>query len=265
MRHNHIVSIFFLFSVLCFLSSVFICGCVSEYNLATEREEALFYSTDKEINLGRSIAKQIEAKYKLAEDAVMQERAYVIGQKVAAVCDRKDLVYYFKVLDEKEVNAVSLPGGYIYLNKGLMDIANDDELACVVSHEIGHIVARHSIKKLQASMGYMLARILTASTTASADAVYGADLAFSEIMLGYSREDELLADKVGVRYAKNAGFDPFAMISFLGKLKEAKRKEPLAPLSYGRTHPYIADRIRTVKQELGENITFADYINSEEK
>jgi len=112
-------------------------------------------------------------------------------------------------------------------------------------------------------MGYMLARILTAQASGSADAVYGADLAFTEIMLGYSREDELLADKVGVRYAQKAGFDPYAMISFLAKLRDVKRKEPIAPLSYGRTHPYISDRISIVKQELGENISFTDYINTQ--
>lgn len=262
MRDRLIVFLFFIFH---FSFLLLFSGCASEYNLATGREETLFYSSDKEINLGRSIAKQVEAKYKLAEDVSMQERADVIGQKIAVVCDRKDLVYYFKVIDEKEVNAVSLPGGFIYINKGLMDIASDDELACVIAHEVGHIAARHSIKKLQASMGYMLARILTATATSSAEAVYGADLAFSEIMMGYSRDDELLADKVGIRYAQKAGFDPYAMISFLGKLKEAKRKEPAAPLSYGRTHPYMADRVAIVKQELGENISFTDYINREEK
>lgn len=260
MRNRRLVSIFFL-STCYSLLATFLCGCASEYNLATGREESLLYSTDKEINLGRSIAKQVEAKYRLVEDPSVQEKVDRIGQKIAAVCDRKGLVYYFKALDEKEVNAVSLPGGFVYLYKGLIDIATDDELAGVIAHEVAHIVARHSIKKLQASMGYMLARIITGQATGSSDAVYGADLAFSEVMLGYSREDELLADKVGVRYTERAGFKPHAMLSFLGKLKEVKRKEPLAPLSYGRTHPYIADRISVVKQELGENISFTDYIN----
>lgn len=262
MRNRNIIHLF-LFCALRFAPCVLFLGCVSEYNLSTQREEILFYSPEKEITLGRSIARQVEAKYKLAEDAEMQEKVNTIGQKIAEICERKDLVYYFKVLDEKEINAVSLPGGFIYINKGLMDLATDDELACVIGHEIGHIVARHSIKKLQAAMGYMLARIITAAATVSPEAVYGADLAFSEIMLGYSRNDELLADKVGVRYAQKAGFDGRAMLSFLEKIKEAKRKEPLAPVSYGRTHPYIADRTITVKTELGESISFSDYINAE--
>lgn len=240
------------------------CGCASEYNLATQKEEALFYSTDKEINLGRSIAKHIEELYKPLENVSAQERVDKIGQQIAAVCDRKDLVYYFKALDDKEVNAVSLPGGFVYVNRGLLDIATDDELAGVIGHEVAHIVARHSIKKLQASMGYMLARIIAAQAGSSANAVYGADLAFGEIMMGYSRDDEFLADRVGLRYAELAGYSPRSMVDFLEKLKEVNRKKPPAPLSYGRTHPFTSDRITKIKQELGENISFTDYINSAE-
>lgn len=253
MQNRNIIFIFILSTILC--------GCVSEYNLATGREEALFYSTDKEISLGRSISKQVEKKFKLLHNMSARQRVEVIGQKIAAICDRKDLVYYFRVLDEEGVNAISLPGGYIYLNKGLLDVATDDELACVIAHEIGHIVARHSMKKLQTSMGYMLGMILAHQTKGTKDAVRGADLAFGQIMLGYSRQDELLADKVGVVYAGRAGFKPRAMISFLNKLKEIKRKKPLGPLSYNRTHPYIADRIVAVKQGLGEDISFTEYIN----
>jgi predicted Zn-dependent protease len=80
-------------------------------------------------------------------------------------------------------------------------------------------------------------------------------------MLGYSKEDELLADKAGVRYAQKAGFDPHGMISFLKKLKEFRAKKPPAPFSYNRTHPYTPDRIVAIKQELGEEITFKEYIN----
>lgn len=261
MRHKFIVFSFFIFP---FPFLILFSGCASEYNLATERQEALFYSTEKEVNLGRSIARSIEKQYKLLDDVSAQARVDKIGQAIAAVCDRKDLVYYFKALDDKEVNAVSLPGGYVYINRGLLDIASDDELACIIGHEVSHIVARHAIKKLQASMGYMLARILAAQAGSVSGVVRGADMAFGEIMLGYSREDELLADKVGIRYAKEAGYSPGAMLGFLEKLKEVNRKKPPAPLSYARTHPYASDRITKIKQELGENISFTDYINSGE-
>jgi predicted Zn-dependent protease len=181
------------------------------------------------------------------------------------VCDRKDIDYNFKVLDDEEVNAFSLPGGFVYVNKGLVDrVANDDELAGVLGHEIGHIVARHSIKKLQAVQGYSLLRALIGVASKSAGVGNAADIAFSELMVGYSREDELLADQLGVRYLKLAGYDPNAMITFLEKLQEVNRRKPLTPMNYFKTHPYVPDRIRVVKQELGERIEFKDYINIEQ-
>ncbi|HDZ76640.1 MAG TPA: hypothetical protein ENH41_00965 [Candidatus Omnitrophica bacterium] len=263
MQNKHIAS-HYLIVIICLVMAGCFFGCASEYNLATGKEEVLLYSTEKEIKLGRSIARQIEKEYKVLNDPSVRRRVEQIGEKVAAVSDRKDIIYYFQVLDKEEPNAVSLPGGYIYLNKGLVDIATDDEIACVLAHEIVHVVARHSMKKLQASMGYMLVRILAAQT-GSPGVGYGADAAFGQIMLGYSRQDELLADRVGVGYAKEAGFKPEAMLTFLEKLKEDRRKKPITAFSYNRTHPFTADRIKTVKQAIGQSISFTDYINTQEE
>jgi len=243
-----------------------LCGCTTEYNLATQQEEKIFYSTDKEVRMGESIARAVEKQYKLIDDPLILKRVEDIGKRVVSVCDRKDIEYYFKVIDDKEVNAFSLPGGFIYVNSGLVEMVdNDDELACVLGHEVGHIVARHSVKKLQAIMGYNLLRILMAQAPESGKLVTGADIAFSEIITGYSREDELLADQLGTRYARRAGFNPEGMISFLEKLHRINQHKPLQPKSYIRTHPYVPDRIRVVKQELGKPLTFDDYINIEQK
>jgi len=259
------VMVFTLFLLL--LPAVFLSsGCSTEYNLVTGKEESYYYSTDREVLLGRSLAKEIEKKYKLVDDPLVQKRVADIGQKIAGVCDRKDIDYQFKALNDDEINAVSLPGGSVYVFKGLIDkVSSDDELAAVLAHEVGHIVARHSVKKLQALMGYNLLRVLASQVPHSGEIGGTADLAFTEIFLGYSREDELLADQLGTRYVKLAGFKPHAMISFLKKLQEVNRRKPLTPRSYFKTHPYVPDRIRVVKQELGENIDFTDYINIEDK
>lgn len=247
------------------LSTIFLSGCSTEYNIATKQEEVFYYSTDREVKIGESIARQVEKEYKFAEDPLVQKRVEDIGGKIVSVCDRKDIDYHFYVLEEEEVNAVSLPGGFVYVNKGLIDkVTNDDELACVLAHEVGHIVARHSIKKLQAIMGYSILRLLTAPLPQSGQVGNAADLAFAEIMTGYSREDELLADQLASRYAKLVGYDPHGMITFLKKLEEINRRKPARPYSYFKTHPYIPDRIRIVKQELGEKIEFKDYINIEQ-
>jgi predicted Zn-dependent protease len=246
----------------------FILGCVTEYNLATREEEFIYYSTEKEVKLGESIAKQIEEENEFVDDPLIEHRVEEIGKKIASVCDRQDIDYHFYVLEEdEEANAFSLPGGFVYINKSLIDkISTDDELAAVLAHEIGHIVARHSVKKLQAVMGYSFLRILiaVAPVKGSGSAAKGADLAFAEILSGYSREDEMLADQLAARYIKKAGYDPYAMLSLLEKLQEINRRRPLRPLSYYKTHPYVPDRIRVVKQELGEEITFDDYINVEQ-
>ncbi len=241
-------------------------GCVTEYNLATQQEEWILYSTDREIKIGRSISRAVEKKYELTDDALLQKRVEDIGRRIVAVCDRQEIEYHFRVIEDEEVNAFSLPGGFVYINKGLIEkVDNDDELACVLAHEVGHIVARHAVKRLQALMGYNFLRILVSQAPEGGKLVTGADIAFAQIIAGYSREDELLADQLGARYAKRAGFNPEGMISFLKKLQEIHRKKPISSKSYLRTHPYVPDRIRVVKQELGKPLTFDDYINIEQR
>ena len=259
--------VFTLSTISYLLSTIFLSGCSTEYNVATRQEETFYYSTDREVKIGESIARQVEKEYKFVQDPLVQKRVEDIGEKIVSVCDRKDIDYHFKVLEDDEVNAFSLPGGFVYVNKGLIDkLANDDELACVLGHEVGHIVARHSIKKLQAIMGYSVLRLLTAyiPKTETGEVGNAADIAFTQIMVGYSREDELLADQLASRYAKLAGYDPHGMIMFLEKLEEINRRKPAREYSYFKTHPYVPDRIRTVKQELGEKIDFTDYINIEQ-
>ena len=254
------------FFILCLLTTAFLSGCSTEYNLVTKQEEKYYYSTDKEVQMGRAIDRQVQKEYKFTNDPLQQKRLQDIGNKIAAVSDRKEIDYHFQVLEDDQVNAVSLPGGYVYVNSGLLDkVSNDDELACVLAHEVGHIVARHSIKKLQAMQGYSVLRLLVAVAPGTGDMGNAADAAFTQFLLGYSREDELLADQLGARYARLAGYDPHGMITFLTKLQDINRRMPLQEKSYYKTHPYVPDRIRVVKQELGESIDFGDYINIEQK
>ncbi|MDD5254690.1 MAG: Maf family nucleotide pyrophosphatase, partial [Candidatus Omnitrophica bacterium] len=250
------------------LCCIYAAGCSTEYNIVTHEQETYYYSTDREVQLGRNIARAIDKEYKMVEDPLVQHRVEEIGKRIVAVCDRKDISYTFKVLDEEDVNAVSLRGGYVYVFKGLIDkVENDDELAGVLAHEVSHIVARHSIKKLQAMQGYNILRILVSQAPVAGAGEVGAaaDAAFTELLLGYSREDELLSDQLGARYAKAAGYNPRGMLDFLTTLQEVNKRKPLRPKSYFKTHPYVPDRVRVVKQELGENISYTDYINIEQE
>ncbi|HTY46016.1 MAG TPA: Maf family nucleotide pyrophosphatase [Patescibacteria group bacterium] len=241
-------------------------GCSTEYNIATGKEDSLWYSTDREVRIGQVISKQVEKEYKPVDDPLIQKRTEDIGKKIAAVCDRKDVDYTFRVLNDDEVNAFSLPGGYVYVFKGLIDkVSGDDELAAVLAHEVGHIVARHSVKKLQAATGYSLLRIVFAQSPGAAAVGTAADAAFTELIMGYSREDELLADQLASRYTKLAGYNPEGMVTFLKKLQDISRRKPSRERSYYRTHPYVPDRIRIVKEEMGKEMDFKDFINIQDK
>ncbi len=250
--------------VWCWLATtLMIVGCATEYNLATGREEAIYITDEREVQMGRNISEALEEKVELSDDPLLEGRVDRIGQRLAAVSDRKDIPYRFRVLAEDEVNAVALPGGFIYVYQGLVEKAeNDDELAGVLAHEIGHVAAKHVAKRLQGSLGYTVLKVLMLAGRADARLHQGADLAYSQLLLAYSREDELEADRLAVKYMKAVGYDPDAMIHFLETLREVDREGPLRPKHYSRTHPYTGDRIRTVRQEIHGNIEFDDYLNT---
>lgn len=236
-------------------------GCATEYNLATGQQETLMYGTEKEIAIGAALSQQLEKNSKINTDVDVNERVQRILDRLVKVGDRQELVYTIKVLEEDKLNAVSLPGGYIYVYQGLIDVVeSDDQLACVIGHELGHITSRHSIKKLQSIYGYTLLQ-LAAIQSRSAELAGGLNTAFLSIFLEYSQEDEFWADKLGVKYAQRAGYDPKGMAQFLKTLKEKQDKEPLKPFSYWRTHPFIPQRIAAANQEVSGEIEFKDYLN----
>ncbi len=252
----------------CFLAVAVLtlCGCVQRYyNTATHEEETYFYSTEKEIKIGVSLSRQIEREFKPDNDPLIQQRINKIGQQVARENERKDLRYHFKVLDVKDVNAVALPGGYVYVFKGLWEkIEKDDaKVAAVLAHEIAHIAARHSIKRMQASLGVNVLSVLIA-VAPSADP-YSKNKAMAgiwELMLAYSREDELQADLLATKYLYKAGYDLSAIIDVLQILQDEQRKRPIRT-TIVQTHPYISERKKLVKQQINRgSIGFDDYINT---
>ena len=212
------------------VTGVYLAGCANqEYNSATGKEDIMFVSTEKEINMGRNIAEKIERnpKIKLDPDPLMTQRVREIGKRIAAVSDRKEVNYTFTVIDRDDVNAFALPGGYIYIFRGLVEkVKSDDELAAVIAHEVAHVVARHSIKRLQGGIGYSILQILMIVTRSNVQEAGRIDAALGQLAVSYSRKDEALADRIALRYLKKAGFDPRAMISFLKTLQEVNRETP---------------------------------------
>ncbi len=236
--------IFFIFASILFLN-----GCQTIYNPATEKNEWILISDSSEVSIGKNVSDEIQRKEKIWRNSADQERVQNIGRSVAMVSDRNNLQYEFYIIDDKELNAFSLPGGFIYINHGLLEKINNDELGFVLGHEIGHVAAKHAVKKLQSTMAFQL--LLTAALTAAGNSDSAATMAqasdevYNLISLGYSREDEYLADKLGAKYAFKAGYNPNAAITALEKIKAGEKSAIGVPV-YLRTHPYADDRIKAL-------------------
>ncbi len=240
------------------------CGCVSEYNLATQQEESLIYGTEKEVAIGESFSRSLENHYKnkIVTDVDVNERVEKILKRIVAVCDRSDLVFFIKVIDEDIINAVSLPGGYVYVYKGLIDkIDNDDQLAGVIAHEVGHICAKHAIKRIQAAYGATLLQV-AAATTPARNISGGLNFALESLFMEYSQQDEFQADALGVKYMKAAGYNPNQMVAMLDKLYTQEKKEPIRPYSYWKTHPHLSERMAKVNTIISGKMDFRDYVRT---
>lgn len=241
--------------------SIFLNGCTHEYNLATGQEESLIYGNEKEINLGNAIAAEIAKEMKFVNDLDQNARVQGIFERLTAVCDRKDLVYTVNIIDDETVNAFSIPGGYVYIYKGLLEkLKTDDEIAGVLGHEIGHITAKHALKRIQNSYSALLLQI-AAIGSGSGNLAAGMNTILSSLFFAYSREDEFQSDELGVKYATKAGFDPKKMISVLQVLQKEEEKSPLNPPGYLRTHPYPNERIAIVNKTITGEVSFKDYLN----
>jgi predicted Zn-dependent protease len=178
-------------------------------------------------------------------------RVQGIGKRLAPVSDRQDVVYRFGVIQEKAPNAFTLPGATIYVHTGLLSRATDDELAAVLAHEIGHVAARHVAKHLQADLGLTVAMQLALAAGGSPEAARVVKSLYGLFRNGFSRRDELEADRLAIRYARKAGYNPWAMVSFFEKLEAEESEGPLKQVFvWQSTHPLTSERIARAKEEL---------------
>ncbi len=216
---------------LAFLSGA---GC-ADFNLLT---------TQDEVRLGAGVAREVERKAKLCNDPQICAYVQEIGARLARVCDRQDVTYRFKVIDDpKTVNAFSLPGGFIYVYTGLLLAAdNEAELASVLGHEIGHVVARHSAKHLSNQIGMNILLSLVLGENPGVLVELGSQVLAGVGFAKMSQNDEFEADRLGMIYLKRAGYCPAAAVEFLRKLKKlGGHRSALAQLF--ATHPLTDERI----------------------
>ncbi|MGH6931232.1 MAG: M48 family metalloprotease [Dongiaceae bacterium] len=218
-------------------------------------------SESEEQRIGRdSHPKVLTAFGGAYEDVELQRYIDSIGQLLARASDRPDQRYIFTVLDSPIVNAFAVPGGYIYLTRGLLALANDEsEIAGVLAHEIGHIAARHSAERYsQAGIASILAATVGIAT-GSGQLANAAGSGAAVYLQSYSRDQENQADLLGIRYLSRTGYDPYGMVDFLRQLEAddrldatiAGRPEMADGYSIMSTHPRTSDRIRQTIQQAG--------------
>ncbi len=232
-------------------------GCATLYNPATGRKEMIFLNSQTEVSIGESVIPEFLSKHPLSNDPVLNERLRGVGGRLANASDRQDILYKFYVLKDLELNAMTLPGGLVYVNQGLMKILNDDELAYVVGHEVGHVAARHIAKKLQANMAYQLllgvafASFGDSSGGSASNVAQGVDAVYNLVSLSYSRKDEYEADRLGAKYSFKSGFNPWSSLTALEKIKTEEGPN-WKVMGYFRTHPYVEDRVAALKVVIPE-------------
>ena len=202
-------------------------------------------SQEKEMAIGRQIAAQVEQEAKLVEDPIINEYVNRVGQNVVLHSDAK-VPFTIKVIDSDEVNAFALPGGYFYVNKGLILAAdNEAELAGVMSHEIAHVAARHAMENQGKGslINYgALAGIIFGGPIVSTILQNGGGLLAGLAGLKFSRGAEVEADKLGVQYLYASGYDPTAMATMFEKLASKNKKKPGSLAKLFSSHPQSVER-----------------------
>jgi beta-barrel assembly-enhancing protease len=217
----------------------------SNAGLLSERDEA---------RLGDQLNIEVRKKYEIVSDG--QARVDRIGQRVARASLRPNLSYRFHVIESKEINAFSGPGGHIYVTTALLNLANDNELASVLSHEVGHVVARHSLKTIQQSQTLGGLANLFGSITGVAGETAGqlgtaaATIVASGLLAVHNREEEREADYLGVRGMAKAGYDPEGMVTMFQKLQRINRQNSDLLGSLFNDHPDAQERINNTRYEI---------------
>ena len=216
-------------------------ACAAALGLTGCRTKS-FLSTKQEINLGKEASHEVEQQFRVDTKSPDAERVRAVGARLLPHLDRPGINYTFKVLDNKEINAFSLPGGPVYVFRGLLDMMGDDDdaLATVLGHECGHVAARHAARQLSSGLTTsLLINIFIPNPAYNQLAGLGAGVAG----LKYSRDDEYEADRRGLSYASEAGYDPNGMVRFFDKLSRMEHRQGANDPEWLRDHPLTQTRI----------------------
>ena len=207
-----------------------------------------------EVKLGTQLHREVTRKFRLTD--VGLDRVERLGQRAARASLRPNMVYKFHVIQSREINGFSLPGGHVYITSALLKMANDDELGSVLAHEVGHIVARHSLKTLKQKREYdEIANSLGELTGVAGDLARDLGVTLGQIVAQgfltiHTRDEEREADFLGVRGMARAGFDPQGMVTMFQKLQRMEEQNPDLLGSLFSDHPDAQERISNTRYEI---------------
>ncbi len=222
-------------------------GCtetISDFNI---------FSDEEEVELGVQFSHHIEREVKLYSDPIVTAYIDQLGQHLVNHSQRKDIRYHFKVVNTDVVNAFALPGGYLYVNIGLIRAAeNEAELAGVIGHEIGHVVGKHGVKHLTRQLGLAALVQLALGEDQSTLEQLVAGLATSGVLMKYSRHDEKEADEYAIQEMYDAGVDPEGIATFFEKLLEIQKNKPSRLAQMFSTHPPTDERVTAVRSQIAK-------------
>lgn len=213
-----------------------------------------FYSLEKEIGLGKQLAQEVERQAKIVDDPIIAEYVSRVGQNLVRNSDAK-VPFTIKVLDSEEVNAFALPGGFFFVNSGLLLKAdNEAELAGVMAHEIAHVAARHGTRQQTRGqlINYGSIPLIFLGGWAGYAIRQGAGLAIPLGFLSFSRGFESEADLLGLEYMYKSGYDPTAFVDFFEKIQSLEKKKPGTISRVFSTHPMTDDRIKNSQKNIQE-------------
>src|SRR3989442_2818178 len=223
-------------------------GCAR--NPVTGKRQIVLVSESEEIAMGRQSDPQVRQEYGIVENQALQNYAQAMGRKLVAVSHRPNLEWHFTVVDSSVVNAFAIPGGYVYLTRGILAyLGSEAELAGVMGHEIGHVTARHSVRQITrqqlAQLGLGVGSVLSPTFGQLGNA---APSGFGLLFLRFSRDDEREADRLGVEYAARAAYDPRQVSNFfdvLGRLSAAGDRQTIP--GWLSTHPDPPQRVEATR------------------
>ncbi|MGH1455152.1 MAG: M48 family metalloprotease [Alphaproteobacteria bacterium] len=257
------------FYILAFIIAVPVLGGCSTNSATGQQQFTAFMSPQQELQVGAQEHAKVMAQFGEYKNANVQNYVEAVGQSVVRYTERPDVQYKFTVLDSPIVNAFALPGGYIYVTRGLLALANDEaEMASVLGHEAGHITGRHSAERYSRGVATSLGAAILSAAIGNDAASQALGMGANLYLTSYSRGQESEADTLGIRYLTKTGYDPYGMAGFLSNLRAEKNLqaqidgEQSPENSIFSTHPPTSERVnKTTAEARSLNIKGAENRN----